>query len=57
MGNLLTPLRTSGELASHAKLRAVIRNSSAVGRFEPKQSTAWRKGAGTFGKFRSRVLV
>jgi hypothetical protein len=45
MGNLLTQVRASGELASLADMRAVIRNSSDVGRFEPKQSAAWQERA------------
>jgi hypothetical protein len=44
------------ELASLGDLRAVIRKSSDVDRFEPKQSVAWREGVERFGKFRSRVL-
>lgn len=53
MGNLLTQVRASGELASLAELRAVIRKSSDVGRFEPEQSAAWREGVERFGKLRS----
>ena len=52
MGNLLTQVRASGELASLADMRAVIRKSSHVGRFEPKQSAEWREGAGRFSKLR-----
>ncbi len=36
MGNLLTQARASGELASLAEMRAVIRKSSDMGRFEPR---------------------
>ena len=40
MGNLLTQVRASGELASLTDMRAVIRNSSDVERFEPSHSAA-----------------
>jgi rhamnulokinase len=43
MGNLLVQVRASGELASLAEMRAVIRQSSDVSRFEPKQSAAWQE--------------
>jgi rhamnulokinase len=55
MGNLLTQVRASGELASLADMRAVIRKSSDVGRFEPKQAAEWREGMERFTKLRSRV--
>ena len=54
MGNLLTQVRASGELASLADMRAVIRKSSDVGRFEPKQSAAWREGMERFGELPGR---
>jgi hypothetical protein len=54
MGNLLTQVRTSGELASLADMRAVIRKSSDVGRFAPKESAEWREGVEWFGKVRGR---
>lgn len=44
MGTLLTQVRASGEPDSLAELREVIRKSSDMGRFEPKQSAAWREG-------------
>jgi len=49
MGNLLTQVRASGELASLADMRAVIRKSSDVGRFEPKEAAAWREGGRGLG--------
>jgi hypothetical protein len=55
MGHLLTQVRTSGELASLADMRAVIRKSSDVGRFEPKPSAALQEGVEWFGELRSRV--
>jgi rhamnulokinase len=54
MGNLLTQVRASGELASLADMRAVIRKSSDVSRFEPKQSAAWQEGMERFEKLRGR---
>ena len=53
MGNLLTQVHASGELGSLADMRAVIRKSSDVGRFEPRQSVVWQEGVGQFGKLRS----
>ena len=55
MGNLLTQVRASGELASLADMRAVIRKSSDVDRFEPKRSVEWQEGVERFGKLRSRA--
>jgi rhamnulokinase len=55
MGNLLVQVRASGELASLAEMRAVIRQSSDVSRFEPKQSAAWQEGIARFEKLRSRA--
>jgi rhamnulokinase len=55
MGNLLTQVRASGEPASLADMRAVIRKSSHVGRFEPKQSAVWQGGIARFEKLRGRV--
>jgi rhamnulokinase len=57
MGNLLTQVRASGELASLADMRAVIRQSSDVGRFEPKESAAWQEGVERFGKLRGCPLT
>jgi rhamnulokinase len=54
MGNLLTQVRASGELATLADMRAVIRKSGNVGRFEPKPAAAWREGVERFAKLRGR---
>ncbi len=51
MGNLLRQVRASGELASLAGMRAVIRKSSDAGRFEPKESAAWRQTAAVLLSF------
>jgi rhamnulokinase len=55
MGNLLTQVRASGELASLAEMRAVIRKSSDGGRFEPKETAVWQEGVERFTRLRSRV--
>jgi hypothetical protein len=55
MGNLLVQVCAGGELASLADMRAVIRKSSDVGRFEPKPSAAWQEGVERFTRLRSRV--
>ncbi len=52
MGNLLMQIGAGGELASLADLRAVIRKSSEVGRFKPKQAATWQEGVERFGKLR-----
>ncbi len=52
MGNLLTQVRASGELASLADMRAVIRKSSDVGRCEPRRAAEWRESVERFGKVR-----
>ncbi len=41
MGNLLTQVRSSGELSSLAEMRQVIRQSTEVETFEPRNTTAW----------------
>lgn len=43
------------ELASLPDMRAVIRKSDDVGRFEPRESVARQEGVERFGKFRSRI--
>ncbi|MGD0815227.1 MAG: rhamnulokinase family protein [Verrucomicrobiota bacterium] len=46
LGNLLTQVRASGELSSLAEMREVIRASSDVQYYEPKQSAAWAEAPG-----------
>jgi hypothetical protein len=48
MGNILTQVRTSGELKSLAEMREVVRASSEMGRFEPKEDGAWGDAAAKF---------
>jgi rhamnulokinase len=48
MGNLLVQVRASGELASLAEMREVIRNSSEVKTFLPGPAGPWDEAAGGF---------
>lgn len=48
MGNILTQIRASGELKSLAEMRDVVRSSTDMGRFEPKDDGAWSDAAGRF---------
>jgi rhamnulokinase len=48
MGNILTQVRARGELKSLADMRAVVRASTDIGRFEPKADDAWADAAGRF---------
>jgi rhamnulokinase len=48
MGNILTQVRASGELKSLAEMRDVVRASTDMGRFEPKEDGAWGDAAGRF---------
>ncbi len=41
MGNLLVQARSNGELSSLSEIREVVRKSSEVVTFEPRQATAW----------------
>ena len=48
MGNILTQVRASGELKSLTEMRDVVRASTDMGRFEPKEDGAWGDAAGRF---------
>jgi rhamnulokinase len=48
LGNLLVQVRASGELASLAEMREVIRKSSEVATFKPGKSGAWDEAANRF---------
>ncbi len=52
MGNLLTQVRADGEVGSYAEMRDVVRASSEVARFEPKNGTVWEEAAGRFAALR-----
>jgi rhamnulokinase len=53
MGNLLVQVRASGELASLAEMREVVRNSSDVAIFQPGKPAAWEEAAARFGNLRA----
>jgi rhamnulokinase len=46
MGNLLVQARASGELSSLAEMRSVVRASSGVKVFEPREAGPWETAAG-----------
>jgi rhamnulokinase len=54
MGNLLTQIRASGELGSLADMRAVIRKSSEVKRYDPGSAAAWEDAAGRLAEVNRR---
>jgi len=55
MGNLLVQVRASGELASLAQMREVIRNSSEVKTFLPGPAAPWEEASSRFdGLFRRK---
>jgi rhamnulokinase len=41
LGNVLVQARTSGAVGSLAEMRAVVRQSSALRTYEPRNTTAW----------------
>jgi len=49
MGNLLTQIRADGELGSLSEMRAVVRASNSVQRYEP---SAWNEAADRFSGLR-----
>ncbi len=57
MGNLLTQIRASGELASLAEMREVVRESSGVVRYEPSPSSAWNEASPRFAALCRRGQV
>ncbi len=48
MGNLLVQVRSSGELSSLADIRAVVRRSSQVSTYHPRQSGPWEAASARF---------
>ena len=48
MGNLLTQVRASGEMASLAEMREVIRKSSNVQHYEPRPNGVWAEATERF---------
>jgi rhamnulokinase len=55
MGNLLVQVRASGELASLADMREIIRKSSNVAIFQPGKPVAWEEAAARFGNLRAQL--
>ncbi|MEY2467026.1 MAG: rhamnulokinase [Verrucomicrobiota bacterium] len=54
LGNLLTQVRASGELASLDEMRDVIRTSTEQISFQPKSVSAWDDAAELFAELRQR---
>jgi rhamnulokinase len=52
MGNLLVQVRASGELASLAEMREVVRKSSDVATSRPGKAAAWEDASGRFAELR-----
>jgi rhamnulokinase len=52
LGNLLVQVRASGELASLAETREVVRKSSDVATCQPGKSAAWEDASGRFADLR-----
>ncbi len=50
LGNLLVQVRASGELASLAEMREVIRKSSDVATFKPGESGSWEEASVRFAE-------
>jgi rhamnulokinase len=48
LGNLLTQVRAHGELSSLGEMRDVVRTSTNLTRFDPRDSTAWVEAGGRF---------
>jgi rhamnulokinase len=45
MGNILVQMRAGGEIDSLARMRAVVRKSCRLRRYEPRENSAWRDAA------------
>ena len=54
LGNLLVQVRASGELASLAEMREVIRKSSEVATFRPGKRGAWEEASARFAELSKR---
>ena len=53
LGNLLTQVRTSGEMGSLAEMREVVRRSSEVEHYEPAAAPAWDAAAARLAKLKN----
>jgi rhamnulokinase len=54
MGNLLTQVRTNGELGSLVEMREVVRNSNDEKRYDPKSTGVWTEAVGRFTELREK---
>jgi rhamnulokinase len=54
LGNVMTQVRASGELASLAEMRKVIRASTETTSFTPESVSAWDDAAALFAQLRER---
>lgn len=50
LGNVLVQARTSGALSTLAEMRSVVRASSALKHYEPRDQAAWNDAAGRLAK-------
>lgn len=50
LGNLLIQAMAKGQIGSHSELREVVRNSTEMQTFEPKDTEAWTEAYATFEK-------
>ncbi len=48
LGNVLVQARTSGAVTTLAEMRSIVRASSALKRYEPREQPAWREAYGRF---------
>ncbi|MEX0717858.1 MAG: rhamnulokinase family protein [Planctomycetaceae bacterium] len=54
LGNVLVQSRAAGEIGSLSELRAVVRASCVLDRYEPENETAWRDAGGRFAALLAR---
>jgi len=54
LGNLLTQVRTSGEIGSLAGMREVVQRSSAVDHYEPEAAPAWNAAAARLAELKNQ---
>jgi rhamnulokinase len=50
LGNVLVQARASGALSSLAEMRSIVRASSALKTYEPREQPAWREAYGRFSE-------
>lgn len=54
LGNVLVQARTSGAISSLSEMRSVVRASSALKHYEPRDQAAWHEA---FGRFRELLAM